>query len=138
MAQSIYAPDLTVVTVNGRQITQWGQTADPITHTQISQPSTLIQGQGGDSARVNMFNPGRNVSLFVLPGSSDSAYLQGLKNSRANITMGVQFIGTTEIVAATEGMITGDGTSNRGGGATVGDDQYDFAFNVWTENKGGD
>lgn len=133
-----YSPDITVLTINGRQITAFGQTADPITHSPIAQHSTLIQGQGGGSTRVNRSNPGRTMSVFLLPGTSDSAYLQGLMRSNANITASLTVIGTLETVIGTEGMITGDGPVNRGGGEQVGDDQYDFSFNIWEQTKGGE
>lgn len=125
----------TVVTVNGRQLTDWGETATPYTDEPIDPPTAIRRGQGGNAVRLDRINPGRRVNVFLNPGSPDSAYMQGLLNSRANITLSYVQIGTLETAIGTEGGITNDATRGRAG-MTITDDQYIIEFNAWTGTKG--
>lgn len=126
-----------VVTVNGRQISDWGEDANPITEEPIDQSSNLRRGYGGSAVRLDRINPGRRVTLNINPGSPDAAYLQGLFMSRANITYTRTVIGSLENVLGSEGVMTNDGTVQRGG-VTISDDQFIFEFNVWEGLKGGE
>lgn len=125
----------TVVTVNGRQLTDWGETATPYTDEPIDPASVLRRGQGGNAVRLDRINPGRRVNVFLNPGSPDSAYMQGLLNSRANITLSYVQIGTLETAIGTEGVMTNDATRGRAG-MTITDDQFIIEFNAWTGTKG--
>lgn len=131
-----FSTDLFVVVVNGRTITDFGETATPFTDDPIDPKVTLRRGQGGNAVRLNRINPGRNVKLFLNPGSPDSAYMQGLMNSNANITISKTQIGTLETAIGTEGVIVNDASNGRGG-STITDDQYIMEFNGWTSMKGG-
>lgn len=131
-----FSTDLFVVVVNGRTITDWGDTATPFTDDPIDPKVTLRRGQGGNAVRLNRINPGRNVKLFLNPGSPDSAFMQGLMNSNANITLSKTQIGTLETAIGTEGVIVNDASNGRGG-STITDDQYIMEFNGWTSMKGG-
>lgn len=125
----------TVVTVNGRQLTDWGETATPYTDEPIDPASALRRGQGGNGIRLDRINPGRRVNVFLNPGSPDSAYMQGLLNSRANITLSYVQIGTLETAIGTEGVMTND--ANRGrAGMTITDDQFIIEFNSWSATRG--
>lgn len=135
MSLSNFSTDLCVVTVNGRQITDWGETATPYTDGPIDPKSSLRRGQGGNAVRLNRINPGRTVSLFTNPGSPDSAYLQGLFNSNANITLTFTQIGTLEVAAGAEGVMVNDGQRGRAG-TTISDDQFIIEFNSWTGSRG--
>lgn len=136
MALTNFSTDRNVVTVNGRTINDWGDTATPYTDAPIDAKSTLRRGQGGNAIRLDRINPGREVHLFINPGSPDSAYLQGLFNSGANITITREQIGTLDIATGTEGVATNDGTVGRAG-STISDDEYIYQFNAWTATKGG-
>ena len=136
MALPNFSTDLFAVTVNGRTISDWGDTATPFTDDPIDPKVTLRRGQGGNAVRLNRINPGRNVKLFLNPGSPDSAYMQGLFNSNANITLSKTQIGTLETAIGTEGVIVNDASNGRGG-STITDDQYVLEFNGWTASKGG-
>lgn len=136
MALTNFSTDNTVVTVNGRTISDWGETATPYTDGPIDPTSAIRRGQGGNAVRLDRINPGREVHLFVNPGSPDSAYLQGLFNSNANITLTFEQVGTLDIATGTEGAIVNDGTRGRGG-MTISDDEYILQFNAWTGTKGG-
>lgn len=136
MSLSNFSTDLNVVTVNGRQIKDWGETATPYTDAPIDPKVTLRRGQGGNAIRLNRINPGRAVSLFLNPGSSDSAYLQGLYNSNANITLTRTQIGSLEVSLGVEGVFVNDGQVGRGG-TTITDDEFQFQFNSWNAGKGG-
>lgn len=135
MALNNFSTDLFVVVVNGRTISDWGDTATPFTDDPIDPKVTLRRGQGGNAVRLNRINPGRNVKLFLNPGSPDSAYMQGLMNSNANITISKTQIGTLETAIGTEGVIVNDASNGRGG-STITDDQYIMEFNGWTAMKG--
>ena len=136
MALTNFSTDNTVVTVNGRTISDWGETATPYTDGPIDPKSAIRRGQGGNAIRLDRINPGREVHLFVNPGSPDSAYLQGLFNSDADITLTFEQVGTLDIATGTEGAIVNDGTRGRGG-MTISDDEYILQFNAWTGTKGG-
>jgi hypothetical protein len=137
MSVNDFSTDLHVVTVNGRIINDWGEATTPCTDDPIDQKSTLRRGQGGNAVRLDRKNPGRRVTLNLNPGSSDSAFMQGLFNSSANITINIQQIGTLEVSTGTEGVIVNDGQVGRAG-QTITDDQYMIEFNLWTALKGGE
>ena len=131
-----FSNDLFVVTVNGRIITNWGETATPFTDEPIDAKSILRRGQGGNAVRIDRTNPGRRVNLFLNPGSPDSAFMQALFNSNANIVTTTQQIGTIEAAIGTEGVIVNDASNGRAG-STISDDNYIIEHNTWNAMKGG-
>lgn len=135
MSLSNFSNDLTVVTINGRQIQDWGETATPYTDAPIDPRSQLRRGQGGNAVRLDRQNPGREVNVYLNPGSSDSAYVQGLFNSNANITLTFTQIGTLETALGSEGVIVNDGQRGRAG-STITDDQFTMQFNIWEATRG--
>ncbi|AVD86190.1 hypothetical protein [Pseudomonas sp. SWI44] len=135
MSLSNFSTDLFVVTVNGRQIQDWGETATPYTDAPIDAKSQLRRGQGGNAVRLDRINPGREVNIYLNPGSPDSAYMQGLYNSNANVTVSVTQIGTLETALGSEGVIVNDGQRGRGG-STITDDQFTMQFNIWEATRG--
>ena len=135
MSLSNFSNDLTVVTINGRQIQDWGDTATPYTDAPIDPRSQLRRGQGGNAVRLDRQNPGREVNVYLNPGSSDSAYVQGLLNSNANITLTFTQIGTLETALGSEGVIVSDGQRGRAG-STITDDQFTMQFNIWEATRG--
>lgn len=137
MSLADYGNDSFVLVINGRQITDFGETASPCQDAPIDPKRVLRRGQGGKAVRLERNNPGRTVNIYLNPGSPDSAYVQGLFNSGANITLSTQQIGTLEAAIGTDGIITNDASMNRGG-TTISDDQYTFEFNVWNATKGGE
>jgi len=134
MSLQNFSTDGFVVTVNGRQITDWGDTATPYTDDPIDPKSVLRRGQGGNAVRLDRINPGRSVSLYLNPGSPDATFLQGLYNSKANITLTRTQIGTLETAVGSEGVIVNDGQVGRGG-STITDNQFMFEFNSWNAGK---
>lgn len=137
MAINNFSIENGVHVVNGRQITDFGETATPVTHAPIDPKRGLRRGMGGNGCRTERKNPGRTLTLNMNPGGADSAYLQGLFNSGANITYAFTQLGTLEGVVATEGVFVNDGQTGRSG-TTITDDQYIIEFNVWNESKGGE
>lgn len=135
MALNNFSTDLFVLVINGRTITDWGETATPYTDDPIDQKTTLRRGQGGNAVRLNRINPGRTVNIYLNPGSPDSAFMQGLFNSNANITLSKTQLGTLETAIGTEGVITNDASVGRGG-SSITDDQYIMEFNGWSATKG--
>lgn len=135
MSLNNFSNDLTVVTINGRQIQDWGETATPYTDAPIDPRSQLRRGQGGNAVRLDRQNPGREVNIYLNPGSSDSAYVQGLLNSNANITLTFTQIGTLETALGSEGVIVNDGQRGRAG-STITDDQFTMHFNIWKATRG--
>jgi hypothetical protein len=136
MALTNYGPDGSVLTINGRLIADFGENASPFVDEPIDPKTSLRRGQGGKAVRLNRKNPGRRVQVYLNPGSPDSAYVQGLFTSNANITLSWTQIGTLEAAIGTDGVITNDAAMNRAG-TTISDDQYTFEFNVWNGTKGG-
>lgn len=137
MSLSNFSNDLFSVTVNGRTINDWGETATPFTDDPIDSSSVLRRGQAKRAVRLDAQAPGRRVVLFLNPGSPNSAYMSGLKTSNANITLSTIQIGTLEGSIGTEGVIVNDGQNGRGGN-TITDDQYIIEFNGWDATKGGE
>ena len=135
MSLANFSTDLTVVTLNGRQLTDWGENATPYTDEPIDPSSALRRGQGGNAVRLDRKNPGRRVNLYLNPGSPDSAYVQGLFNSNANCTLSFTQIGTLENAIGTEGVIVNDAARGRAG-MTISDDQFIIEFNGWTGLRG--
>ena len=136
MSLASYGPDNSVFTINGRIISDFGEQASPYTDEPIDPKTVLRRAQGGRAIRLNRINPGRRVNVYLNPGSPDSAYIQGLFNSGANITASWTQIGTLEAAIGTDGVITNDAAVNRAG-TTISDDQYTFEFNIWNASKGG-
>ncbi|MNV04967.1 hypothetical protein D3C71_952810 [compost metagenome] len=135
MSLNNFSNDLTVVTINGRQIQDWGETATPYTDAPIDPRSQLRRGQGGNAVRLDRQNPGREVNIYLNPGSSDSAYVQGLLNSNANITLTYTQIGTLESALGSEGVLVNDGQRGRAG-SSITDDQFTMQFNIWEATRG--
>lgn len=136
MSLNNFSNDNTVVTVNGRQLTDWGMAEQPYTDEPIDPSSTLLRAQGGNAVRLDRANPGRRVTVYLNPGSADSAYMQGLFNSRANIELSFQQIGTLETALGAEGVIVNDGSRGRAGTTSITDDQFIMEFNSWTASRG--
>lgn len=135
MAINNFAVTNTVITVNGREITQWGQADPPVTESPIDPGSTLVRGLGGDAVRLDRFNPGRSVVLNLIPGGSDAAYMQSLWNSKANVTYTRTVIGTLENALGDQGVIVNDGPTGRAGASSITDAQFTMEFNSWIEQK---
>lgn len=136
MSLANYGNDSFILTINGRLITDFGETASPFTDAPIDPKRVLRRGQGGKAVQLSRTNPGRECNVYLNPGSPDSAYVQGLFNSGAVITVSTTQVGTLEAAIGTDGIITNDAANNRGG-TTISDDQYTMQFNVWNATKGG-
>ena len=132
-----FTTENTVVTVNGRQITDWGNSESPISEAQIDQKRTLVRGLGGNATVLERKNPGKRVTLSVRAGSPDSAFLQGLFLGGTAVTYTRTQIGSIETAVGTEGVVTTIGDKNRGGADSVSDDTYTIEFNAWDEMAGG-
>lgn len=125
------------VTINGRLIQDWGESATPFTSEPIDPKGVLRRGQGGGAVYLRRTNNGRRWTLNVNPGSPDSAFLRGLLESGAVITSGARTqIGTLEAEICTEGVVTNDGSIGRAG-TTISDDQYIIEFNLYNITSGG-
>lgn len=134
MALNNFSTDGSVVVINGRQITDWGDTDPPFSDEPIDPKSALRRGLGGNAVRLDRINPGRRFTLNLNPGSPDSSFMQGLFLSNANITMSYTQIGTLEVGVGAEGVIVNDGTRGRGG-QTITDNQFIIEFNSWDSSK---
>ena len=135
MAINNYSPDLYVVQVNGRVISDFGQTEPPVQHSPIDQNANLRRGQAGNGVVQFRDNPGREVNVYLNPGSADSRYMQSLINSKAVIEFSATPVGTGENAFGSEGVVINKAQIGRGGTTDAGvtDDQYTMQFNVWTE-----
>ncbi len=127
----------TVITVNGRQLTDWGEADSPVTEEPIDPSTTIRRGMGGNAVRLDRLNPGRRVTLSLNPGGADAMYMQALYGSNANITYTRTVIGTLENAIGMEGAIVNDGAINRAGGGSISDDVFIMEFNTFTTLRGG-
>ncbi len=125
-----------LITVNGSDLSNWGTTDPAVTHEPIDQNADLVRGMGGDALRLDRVSPGRRYTINLQPGSQDSAYMQSLMNSKANITITTTQIGTLDKTVASEGVIVNDGQTGRAGQSPT-DDQYIIEFNKFQQTKGG-
>ena len=132
-----FSPSNTDFRINGRAITQWGTASPPLSIDPIDPSGALMRGEGGGAVALYRDNSGWRVTVNVLPGSADSAYLNGLLNSRANLTFSHTVIGTLELAAGAEGIFTNVGSMGRAGTTTVTDDQYIMEFNAADISRGG-
>ena len=64
----------TVVTVNGRSISDWGMTDPAYSDEPIDNKRNLLRGLGGNAVVLERSNPGRRATLNLRPGSADSAF----------------------------------------------------------------
>lgn len=140
MALGNYTVANLVVVVHGRQIRNWGHSTTPFNHAPIDPKRSLVRGMGGGAIVTGRSNPGREVTLNILPGSPDAKFLNSLDQmGTINITMTYSIIGTSEKAVAMEGVIVNDGTTSRGGVDTaVTDEQFILQFNKWEGGKGGE
>lgn len=137
MSVNNMSTDLLAVSINGRLITDWGNTDPAYNDAPIDPKRTLRRGQGGNAARLDRINPGRTVTLNLNPGGPDSAFMQALDNSGADVILNKTQIGTLETAIGTGGVLVNDGPAGRGG-QNITDDQYIIEFNGWTQTKGGE
>ena len=128
----------TVVTVNGRLISDWGASDPAYSDEPIDTKRNLIRGLGGNAVVLERTNPGRRVTLSLRPGSEDSAYLQGLYNTGAVITLTRTQVGALDGAVGTEGVMTQEQGVTRVGHGQISDDVYTFEFNTWSATRGGE
>lgn len=128
----------TVVTVNGRQITDWSFDSPAIQEEPIDPKRVVLHGQGGNAVLLERKNPGHRVTLSVNPGGPDSAFLHSLYLSGAIITYTRTQVGSLENVVATEGVITQENAIGRVVTDNMGGDTYTIEFNAWESLRGGE
>lgn len=128
----------TVVTVNGRQITDWGADGSGISEEAINPKRRLLQGQGGNALILERIAPGRRVTIKVRSGSADSAFLHGLYASGAIITYTRSQVGALETAIGTEGIILSEEAVSRVNVDSISDDTFVMEFNLWDSVKGGE
>ncbi len=128
----------TVVTVNGRQISDWGQADPAYSEEPIDTKRNLLRGLGGNATVLERKNPGRRVTLNLRPGSDDSAYLQGLFTSGDTITLTRTHITALDAAVGTEGVMTQEQALTRAGHTQISDDVFVIEFNTWTSTRGGE
>lgn len=120
-----------ILTINARVIEDFGSSETPVTFDPIDAKSQLRRGQGGNAVRLDRINPGITVNIFLNPGSPDSAFMRGLYDSYATVSVGAQQVGSTEAFLGTEGVIVNIGQVGRAG-STVTDDNYIIELNSWS------
>ena len=131
-----YTTPTLVVTVNGRRITQWGNDEQPFTNAPIDPKRQLVRGQGGGAIVTGRNNPGREVRLKLMPGSSDSKYMNALDLAGiVNIVLTYQILGVGEGATGLEGVIVNDESVDRGG-PNPSNDVFVLQFNRWGAMKG--
>lgn len=132
-----FSPSNTDFRINGRELTEWGATDQPLLIEPIDQSGNLIRGQGGGAIALYRDNPGVRITVNMLPGGPDSAYLSGLKASRANLSFSHTVIGTLEVGVGTEGIFVNRGQIGRAGTTSITDDQFIMEFNADSITTGG-
>lgn len=133
-----FTTENTVVTVNGRMISDWGTEDTPINEENIDPKRVLVRGLGGSAAVLERKNAGKRVTLNLMVGSADSAFMQGLFLSGATITYTRSQIGAIDGCVCSEGVIVTENPVSRGGASSQGSDTYVMEFNVSASSRGGE
>lgn len=134
---SAFSTDNTVITVNGRLITDWSAEGTPIAEEPINQKRNLMIGQGGNGLVMERKAQGYRVTLSLNPASADAAFLNSLSNSGATIAYTRNQLGALESIIATEGVITGEQSVGRGGADNASPVTYVMEFVHFVALKGG-
>ena len=135
MAIHNFSTENFLIVINGTTITDWGTTDPAVTHEPIDSATDVVRGVGQDALRLDRVSPGRRYTINLQPGSQDSAFMQTLMNSKANITISSTQIGTLDKTIASEGAIVNDASTGRAGQSPT-DDQYIMEFNKFQQTKG--
>lgn len=126
-----------VVTVNGRVIRNWAESDGCVTEEPVNNKITVTQGLGGQAYFSKRPKEGWRVTIRVLPGSSDAAFLMGLYNSTATIMYARYQVSTLDGAVGTDGKIERVNATTRVSASTVSPDEFVIFFNTLTQSKGG-
>lgn len=127
----------TVVTVNDRPISDWGNSDPAYSEEPIEPKRNFPRGLGGNATVLERTNPGRRVTLNLRPGSDDSAFLHNLYLKGTTITLSRNQISALDGCIGTEGIITQEQGLTRVGFSQISDDTFVFEFNLWASQRGG-
>ena len=133
-----FTTENTAVTVNGRLITDFGTAEQPITEEFINPKRTLVQGVGGNAVVLERKKHGLRLTLSLMAGSPDSAFMHGLYMTGGTVTYGRMQVGSADLVGATEGVVVNESAITRGGASSISDDVYVIEFNSCTSMRGGE
>jgi hypothetical protein len=132
-----YSSPNCVLTINGRQISEYGQSTSPVAIDQLNDKNTLVQGMNGNAIKYTRINEGYSLVVELLPGSSDANFLSALyQDPDADISAVYVTLSTLETVTLTEGVFLNQGSLGRGG-EDVSDDTFTFQFNIGVKTLGG-
>lgn len=137
MALPNFSATNSVLDVNLKELTDFGNTNPAVTFEYIDQKSTLRRGIGGRGTRFDSINPGIRVTINLNPGGSDSAAMSSFMEQKADITLTHEVIGTLEKYVLTDGVIVNMGQTGRYGDG-YSDDQYIIEFNTDVITRGGE
>lgn len=136
MALSNFSSPNCVLYINGRQISEFGQSTTPVSISQLNDSAALVQGMNGNAVRYDTINEGWGLSVALLPDTDDSAFLSSIANAKGGDVYATYVtISTGETVTLAEGIFTSRGALNRGG-TGFGDDEFNFQFNVGSVDTG--
>lgn len=134
MALPKYDPSKHLAYLNGKRITEWGE-SDPIKTRPIRDKGTLKQGYGRSAVGSSIETPGAELTLNIMPGTKDSAYVSGLIEANVDIEFEMTVVATGELWFYSEGIYKTHEEFVRAG-EKPSDDGYTFSFNL-SEHKMG-
>lgn len=137
MAINNFSSNLVYFDVDGRVITDWGQTDPPLVISPNNPAGTLIRGNGANGVILFAINQIYTFTISLNPGSIDSAFMQGKFNAKLPVVMGYSIGGTLEGAIALQGAIVNVGDTGRAGMTSITDDVYIAEMLVLTQTKGG-
>lgn len=137
MALASYSPSQVVLHINGRRISNYGQSETPISVETIDEKHSLIRGMNGNAIKTTRVNNGWTLTVELLPGSSNSKYLTRLYNElvQEDYEATLVVIATGESVSLSEGVLNLTGPIGRGG-TSITDDIFTLQFNIGTVTLG--
>ncbi len=124
-----------ILIINGRKISEFGESETPVRFASVNPKRQFKRGQGGTVLKLTRINPGRTLTVAVMPGSKDSAYLSGLWQSGDDIEAQWVVMGTDEKIVISEGIATDLDEISRGG-MNPSDDVYTYDFNKFLPEMG--
>lgn len=118
------------LTINGRVISDWGDTDPPV---EISEAAlaNIKRGQGGRSVGATIKNQERTLTIHLLLGGEDVAFIEGLILS-GSLVCEISYDNLPfNIAGAGQGLLTTTGAISGGGDTPTTDKSYTFALSNW-------
>lgn len=128
MTMHRYGADQADLTINGIPMSEYGDTDPPVTIEDLDNRATLKRGIGKTSVRLDSQTRPKRLSVSLMPGSDQVRQLLALEKSGVDFFFTFRQRGTSEYVAAFDGVMTQRGGMGRAGRTSASDETFTFEF----------